>query len=170
MVKKRKNNIEKFAVTNGISDLYTDQWNQVPRMLNEEKVDQLARDMMTYIKNNNELIKMNQVLEKFGMLPPDFYRLCEKFKKLDAVRQFGLLIFGNRREAGGITNRYNAMFVRSTMSHYDQDFVKDEERRANLQAKKDSGYSLFNYIEIPAIPNSDLVPVKKSESVDVGEE
>jgi hypothetical protein len=170
MVKKLKNSIKKPIVSKSvILEVFKDQRTQMTRALNEEAVQQLIINMIKEIETDKSIIKIKQLYEKWGINPNEFVRLREKIEDVEMAYQFCMMMLGNRREVAGLSGDLNPGMIERSMPHYDDDWKKLVEWRAGLQSKTNDGYQNIT-VQMSPIPNSDLVPIKKSESIDVEEE
>lgn len=167
MVKKIKTNIKKQLVTKSVySDLFTDQRTRLSTRLNEESIMNLGMDIIKWIREDDDVLTFEEIYVRLGILPSEFQRLRDKYQKLDDAAQFCMVLLSVRRHKGGMIGKYNASMVNFTQPMYNQEWKKHVEWRAGLQAKNNDGYQTIN-VQMAPIPNSDLVPMKKSESLTV---
>ena len=166
MVKKLKNSIKKPLVTKSvINEVFKDQRTGLDRLLNEVAVQKLIKDMIEDVESNDNLLTLRQIYTKFGILPTEFDRLREKSEDVENAFKFCKMIISIRRECGALQGKLNAGLIERSMPMYDDDWKKLVEWRADLQSKTAQGYQTIN-VQMNPIPNSDLVPVRKVESID----
>lgn len=169
MKKKEKISIKDQVVSKSVKELFVDQRSQLLRTLNEESIQELAKDIIKWVDKDTDMLKFGQIYEKIGILPKEFDRLAEKYPSIKRAREFCILIFGNRREVRGLRNELNAGLVATSMPLYDEDWKNLIMWKADLSTKNQQGYQNI-VVQMAPIPNSDLVSHKKSESVDVGDD
>lgn len=170
MVKKTKNSIKAPLVTKSVySDLFTDQRTRLSTRLNEESIMNLGIDIIKWIREDEDIVTFEEIYARLGILPSEFKRLRDKYPKLDEAAQFCMVLLSIRRHKGGLTGKYNASMVSFTQPMYNQEWKALVEWRAGLQSKNNDGHQTIN-VHMDAIPNSELVPHKKSESITVEKE
>jgi len=170
MVKKTKNSIKAPLVTkSAYSDLFTDQRTKLSMRLNEESILHLSMDIIKWVEEDPDLLTMEEIYSKLGILPFEFLRLRSKYQDLDNAAKFCLMLLSIRRHKGGMTGKYSPAMVNFTQPMYSEEWKTLVEWRAGLQSKNNDGYQTIN-VQMTPIPNSDLVPHKKSESLTVEKE
>lgn len=169
MVKKTKNSTKAPIVTKSVySELFTDQRTRLDTRLNEESIMNLSMDIIKWVENDPELLIMEEIYARLGILSAEFQRLRDKYKVLENAAKFCLMLLSIRRHKGGLTGKYNASMVNFTQPMYSDEWKALIEWRAGLQSKNNDGYQTIN-VQMNPVPNSDLVPIKKSESLSIKE-
>jgi hypothetical protein len=88
-----------------------------------------------------------------------FWRLKEKHPVLKEAHEFALQAIGNRRWTGCAKFDLHPAAVMPTMSHYNPDYIKDEERRAKLKAMiANQEQQQRQVVVMEVFPESDQVP------------
>ena len=111
----------------------------------------------------DDAIKLSQFQDMNGISKRTWQRWREKHKWFDEGTEQILTILGNKREAGLLTRKYEPGSTIFMMPHYDDDWGKMCEWRANLKPKEGIVKSGETFVVIEKYPESDLVPAKKDE-------
>ncbi len=169
MKKKVKNSIKEQVVSKSVKVFNLDKRLQLLPKLNEESVTQLANDIMKWACDEEGILKFTQIYLRLGILPMEFHRLAEKYPELARARDFARMAIGTRREIGGLKHEFNAGMITMSMPIYDEEWKEVIAWRADLSTKNQQGYQNI-VVQMAPIPSSDLVSVKKSESLNVGDD
>ena len=169
MKKKIKNSIKDNKSIKTVAALvFTDQRTQITRAINEDAIQKLCIELVKRVDQDENILCMEQIYHWLGVLPMEFERMCDKSEDLRRAYEFCLMTLSIRRQNGATTGKYKEATINFSMPLYNKKWKDLVIWKADLQSKTAAGYQTIN-VQMASIPNSDLVPVKKSESVDVGE-
>lgn len=109
---------------------------------------------------DQEILTLEDWLCAKKIVRSTFYRLCERNQALKEAHAFALQVIGNRRWKGCAKFELAPAAIMPTMAHYDDRYIKDEERRAALRAQ--AAQSLESTRQVVVIEKFFPAPEKES--------
>lgn len=125
------------------------------------EIERLATDLVDWSKEETSL-RLNDFAPTREIARSTFWAWVEKWPILKEAVEDARLTIAGRREIGGLTGKYNAGLISHSMYIYDKDWKEMYEWKAKL-AKKEDDKPTTIVVQMPSIPQSNLVPEKKDE-------
>jgi len=133
--------------------------------VSERFIEQLALELIDWVKNNDDALKIEQFLVEHNICKSDLMRWIDKHPALSDAYAFAKMALGCRREIGGLKRKYDGSIVSFTMPQYDEAWVKNVEWRSNLKASQEQQIPEIKIVVLEKFPESDLVPKRTPEEV-----
>jgi len=130
--------------------------------MNEAGINRLADEVTDWARNNVDALKLSQFYLHKGISRKVWFEWCDRWPRLQQATDAAKEMIGNRREIGALKHELNYGPVSFTMPFYDPEWKDESVRRAALKDVNSEAKSSISVTMYP-IPNSNLVPEKKSD-------
>lgn len=144
-----------------IPPVYLDMITFSKKIVNEKWAMQLAKDMLDWVRNTPNAIKINEFLVDRGIATSSFRMFCERYKCLREAYRFTLEYIGNTRERRMLEGDWNHQVGMFIMGLYDPDWKAEMDHRDAIKAKQ----SKLAVEDLTEILKFTLKPVAHTEEV-----
>lgn len=134
--------------------------------INNLFLETLAKDLIEWALNNDDALRISQFYGSKHMTRDDFMRLMNKNETLREAYDFAIETLGQRREIGWIKGDYEGSAISATLAHYCSVAKEQAEYKAALRQKAEVDRGGNITVVLPPIPDSPLVPAKKTKEID----
>ena len=131
-------------------------------ILTTTSLERICDELVEWATKEDDAIKINQFLALKGIPYGTWHNWIEKNEILRNAVAHAKMIIGNRREYGAMTRKFEAGNTMYVMSLYDPDWEKMLRLRAEIADKKEDNKGVI-FVAVPAIPNTEVVPVKEDD-------
>ncbi len=125
-------------------------------------IERLARELVAEVRGNEQMLKVNEFLERRGINRRTWNGWLQKYEILSEAYNFALMVLGNRREIGVLTRKFDSGSTSLLMPLYDEDWrdaLALKAKFSNPEGMIDSGPK---FIIMEKFPDSPLVPTRPS--------
>lgn len=141
---------------------YRDIYTGAMKSMNENGINRLCDEVTDWARNDVDAFKLSQFYLHKGISRKVWLDWCHRWPRLQEATESAKELIGNRREIGAIKHELNYGPIGYTMPIYDADWKDETTRRAALKDVNSEAKSSIT-VTMNAIPNSNLVPDRKSD-------
>lgn len=120
----------------------------------------LAQELIDWANCDPNAFKLSQFYRAYGIGKSCFYGWVNKSPELKTALEIAKQALGDRREMGAALGVLNPVMIKASMSMYDEDWKKDEDRKALLAkqelAPPDITINVPNLLEIESSDEENL--------------
>jgi hypothetical protein len=126
---------------------------------NDQFRDRLAIELVTWARENEDALILDDFYDMKGISHSDVYRWYENHDGLKQAFEVAKRLIGSRRERGALKGKYNATTIHMMMPHYSTAWRETEKWRSDLRKENEQQGNIKVMIE--TYPSSPIVPDKK---------